>query len=117
MRIYEIKDAEGRPFAFEVSNFHLTRAGLSRLVRRIPNCRIIRKPKWFRWSSEDDAEFCEFEVDGMLFVAWEPWGDNSRFWVGPKVREGNTPQWSPAVDRVRETFRQARPIFGMIFWP
>jgi hypothetical protein len=67
-----------------------------------------------RWSSEENEEFCEFEVDGVPFVAWEPWGDNSRFWVGPKAKEGQTPQWSPTVDRVRAAFRMARPLFGMI---
>ena len=105
MHTYDLKDEQSRVYAFEVGNFLLTRLGLYRLVRRIPGCRVTRRPTAFmQWSSEDNDEFCEFEVDGMPFVAWEPWGDNSRYWVGPKVKEGQAPQWSPTVDRVREAF-------------
>jgi len=115
MKTYDLKDKEDRVYAFEVGNFMLTRGGLCRLVRRIPGCRVTRRPTPFmRWSSEENEEFCEFEVDGVPFVAWEPWGDNSRFWVGPKVKEGQTPQWSPTVDRVRDAFRIARPLFGIV---
>lgn len=93
----------------------LTRGGLGRLVHRIPGCRVTRRPiPFMRWSVQEKEEFCEFEVDGVTFVAWEPWGDNSRFWVGPKTMGGETPQWSPAVDHVREAFRRARPVFGII---
>jgi hypothetical protein len=112
---YDLKDKEGRVCAFEVGNFLLTRGGLCRLVRRIPECRVTRRPSpLMRWSSEENEEFCEFEVDGVPFAACEPWGDNNRFWVGPNVKEGQTLQWSPAVDRVRAAFRMARPVFGII---
>ena len=115
MKTYDLKDDQGHVYAFEVENILLTRGGLSRLVRRIPGCRVIRRPTPFmRWSSKENEEFCEFEVDGASFVAQESWGDNGRFWVGPKLAEGQTPQWSASVDRVRTAFRRARPIFGMI---
>lgn len=115
MKTYGIKDADGVEFAFEVENLLLGRHGLSRLVAQIPGCLVIRRPGWFSGSSED--EFCEFELEGIRFVAWEPWGDNSRYWVGLKSTEGSSSGWCPQVDRVREAFDQARPFFGILFGP
>jgi len=115
MRTYGIKDVDGREFAFEVKNFHLGRNALCRLIARIPGCRVMRKPSWFRWSFEDEPEFCEFELGGVRFVAWEPWGDNSRYWIGPKSVEGSSPKWCAQVDRVREAFRGAHAFLGIVF--
>ena len=115
MKTYDLKDKDGRVFAFEVSNFLLTRGGLCCLISRVSGCRVTRRPTPFmRWAAQEDEQFCEFEVDGVLFVAWEPWGDNSRFWVGPKAKVEEAPQWCPMVDRVRDAFRLAWPVFGII---
>ena len=115
VKTHGIKSDDGKEFAFEVDNFHLGRAGLCRLVSLIPGCVVVRKPSRFRWSFEDEEEFCEFELDGVRFVAWEPYGDNSRYWVGPKSPAGTPPKWCPQVDRVREAFVQARPFLGLFF--
>ena len=102
MRVYDLKDAGGRVFAFEVSNFMLGRRGVRRVVRRIPNARVLS----FRGRAE---EFCEFEVEGTKFVAWEPWNDNSLYWIGPKP-----PEPTPHLSKVREAFERARPVFGFL---
>ena len=115
MKTHGIKDAAGKEFAFEVDNFHLSRKGLCRLVAGIPGCIVTRKPSRFRWSHEDEDEFCTFELEGVRFVAWEPWGDNRRYWVGPKVEQGSSPKWCPQLDRVREAFNRARPFLGLLF--
>jgi len=115
MKTHGIKDASGKEFAFEVDNFHLSRKALCRLVAGIPGCTVTRKPSRFRWSHEDEDEFCAFELEGIRFVAWEPWGDNSRYWVGPKAEEGSSPRWCPQLDRVREAFSRARPFLGLLF--
>lgn len=65
---------------------------------RIPEVRILRRPKLFSYMREE--EFCEFEVDSEAFVAWEPFGDNSRYWIGPK--DG---KWNVQVDKVRAAFQ------------
>ena len=28
-----------------------------------------------------------FSLNGRPCVVWEPWGDNSRYWIGPVVKE------------------------------
>jgi hypothetical protein len=95
MVTYDLKDADGRIFAFEISNVLIGRRGTQRVIEKIAGVRLIRRDRLF--SGND--QFCEFELDGVRFVVWEPWGDNSRYWIGP-VTPGATPQ----ILRVREAF-------------
>ncbi len=106
MEVHDLKDPEGRVFAFEVSNLTLGRRGVLRVLSRIPNATVVS----FRRREED---FCEFDVDGTRFVVSEPWNDNSRYWIGPKAtnREG---RFALQVATVREAFKRARPIFGFL---
>jgi hypothetical protein len=76
MRVYDLSGN----VAFETTNCGRRRA--CRIVRRIPGVAIVREPKLFGWLYEPD-EFCEFTLDGVTFKIWEPFGDNSRYWVGP----------------------------------
>ena len=97
MKVYEIHDSQGRVFAFEIENLGVGRRGVCRIVERISGAKVIRQPKFLSWFRE--AEFCEFTVDGESFVAEEPWGDNSRYWIGPKPT-----RWVPQAEKVRDAF-------------
>jgi hypothetical protein len=37
---------------------------------------------------------------GVPFVVWEPWGDNSRYWIGPAVTKA-----APDLGPVTQDFR------------
>jgi hypothetical protein len=97
MTIYELKDKDGRIFAFEVDNVLLSRRGVCRILRSVPGVRILRAPRFLSRFREE--EFCEFELGGRRFKAWEPFGDNSRYWIGPEPA-----QWCEQVDLVRDAF-------------
>jgi hypothetical protein len=99
MTLHEIKDQNGRVFAFEVGNFLLSRRCVSRIVRSIPGVRLLKTQGYFSWSSED--VFCKFELGTQKFQVWEPFGDNSRYWIGPESAE-----WCEEVHIVREAFLQ-----------
>ncbi len=99
MQTYPLHDAENRLFAFEVSNLTLGRRGLCRIVETIPGASLVRRPKAFSWLREDS--FCECLVDGELFEAEEPFGDNSRYWVGP-----HPPRWIAQTERVHDAFQR-----------
>lgn len=105
MRIFDLKNEDGQVVAFEVSNALLGRKAACRLVGSIPGVKVRKAPKGFRKTEED--EFCEFEVDGQTFKLWEPFGDNSRYWVGP---EPVAP--CPQLQKVRETFAR-HGLFGI----
>jgi hypothetical protein len=109
MKVHDLIDKEGRVFAFEVNNVFLSRRRLCKLVRAIPEV-VIHKAPGFRSYFKGDEEFCEFEIRGQKFVAWEPFGDNSRYWIGPKP-----PLWCEQVEIVRSAFmnRKLFRVFGM----
>jgi hypothetical protein len=102
MEIHDLRDPEGRVFAFEIENTNLGRHGACRVAQRIPGARIVRRQRRFAWSKRDD--FCEFEVDGVTFVIEEPFGDNSRYWIGPKP-----PRYVAQTAVVRDVFARAGP--------
>ena len=99
MKTYPIYNAENRIFAFEVSNLVLGRSGVCRVIQAIPGAVLTRKPKLLSWFRE--GSFCEFTVDGETFEAEEPFGDNSRYWVGPCP-----PRWLPQTEMVHEAFQR-----------
>ena len=109
MKTYELLDEDGRFFAFEVGNTGLGRKGVCQVVDTIPGAKIVRRPKFLSWFREE--QFCEFVVDGKTFVAWEPYGDSSRYWIGPEPIEP-----LPQTQRVREAFDAFResPLFRRV---
>lgn len=72
------------------------------IVKTIPNAVILRKPKrflsWFR-----EEVFCEFSINNVVFQIDEPYGDNSRYWVGKKEAGG----WCQELEQVKEAFQKA----------
>jgi hypothetical protein len=98
MKVHDLIDKEGRIFAFEVSNMFFSRRRLCKLVGSIPGVLILKVPgprSYFK----GEEEFCEFEICGQKFVAWEPFGDNSRYWIGLKP-----PHWCEQVEIIRSAF-------------
>jgi hypothetical protein len=108
MRMYDLTDPEGRIFAFEISNLWITRRGVSAVAEAIPGATVTENPRRLGWPLHE--EFCEFVVDGQAFTAWEPFGDNSRYWIGP-----SPPRWCPQVDTVRMAFSTHTPVLGTLF--
>jgi hypothetical protein len=99
MKLFEIRDSQGRVVAFEISNLFVSRRRVSRIVKSIPGARTTLSPRFFSWSQ---AVFCKFEIDGGNFLVEEPFGDNSRYWVGC-----DPPGWHPALLKVVAAFEDA----------
>lgn len=70
------------------------------------NTRIVRRQKPFRFRDQDG--FCKFVVDGKMFLAIEPFGDNTVYLVVP-----DPPEECPQIDKVREAFAKYRVLFGL----
>ena len=101
MEVSDIVDPEKRVLAFEVSKgLTLDRRRVVKVVEAIHGVTITRRPKLIE--SLDHEEFCEFTLDGAEFVAWEPFNDSDRYWIGPKSH-----QWTEVIDRVRDAFLRA----------
>lgn len=98
-------------YAFEVDNFLIGRRQACKIVARTAGTTIIKTSRLFR----DSDDFCEFEIGGETFLISEPYGDSSRFWVGPKV-----PPPSSNLGVIRAAFERHcwwhSPLPTPIFW-
>ena len=101
MRIYDLHDKEGQVFAFEVNSF-VGRRAACRIAARIPGARVIALPKDRRERIE--GVFCLFDVGDVRFQIWEPFGDNSRYWIGP-----DPVQLTVHLASVRKAFAEVNP--------
>ena len=106
MRVHDLLDEHGRVYAFEVSNTVIGRRGACAIINRIPGSRIVRGPGFLSWVRE--AEFCAFELKGQRFLVEEPFGDNSRYWIGPEP-----PVWCEEIDEVRRAFLNANSFMAL----
>jgi hypothetical protein len=79
MRTYPIRGDDGVLFAFEVDAQLLGRR-LARVLRQIDGVTDVRRRRW--WDGSPDVHI-RFQYRGREYVVWEPFGDNSRWWIGP----------------------------------
>jgi hypothetical protein len=99
MRVRELPSTEGKSHAFEVSNLLLSRSRACRIAEGIPGAKITKRSRLFR----DTDEFCSFTIGSDEFAIEEPYGDNSRYWIGTK--DGKP---SESLPLVRAAFQKHR---------
>jgi hypothetical protein len=107
MRTYAIRDKQGNLLSFEVSSL-LGRRLARRVAAAIPDAQVVK-------SDLRNDTFCEFQVANEMFAIEEPFGDNSRFWIGPI---GD--QRSSTIEIIHSHFEQSRLgsigyVLGMLF--
>ena len=84
MNTYPLRNKDNRTFAFEIENIYIGINKVAVLLRSAPNVADIGVRKLF--SPVQDIHI-EFTYMGTAFIVWEPFGDNSRYWIGPKDKE------------------------------
>lgn len=102
MRVYELAQPGEPPYAFEVDNLRLSmfRSTLRRILESVPGVTEARRGGgWF--SSDENRAY--FLFHGVPFVVWEPFGDNSRYWIGP----ADTTKAAPDIGPLMQAFRDA----------
>ena len=68
-------------FAFEVENAYFSLATVAELLTSVSGVRDLQRRKWF---GEWDDVHIKFKYLARDFVVTEPFGDNSRYWIGPQ---------------------------------
>ncbi len=81
MKTYPIAQEGARPFAFEIDHVYLSRRTIVRLLNTVEGVTEVHLGG--RFGSSDDIRI-EFKYQGHDYIVMEPFGDNSRYWVGPK---------------------------------
>ena len=82
MKTYPEFNNAGEMTAFEISNIYFPSSGsVSRFFARCPGVQIEQQRRPFEVGNEVHTAF---KFEGTTFVVWEPYGDSSRFWIGPQ---------------------------------
>ena len=54
----------------------------------------------------------EFKYQDREYIVWEPFGDNSRYWIGPK----NLEESAPSIAQLEDAFRRYQPPWYRAVW-
>jgi hypothetical protein len=80
MKTHPILRADVSMLAFEVSSAWLSFRPLFKIIRSVEGVTDVRR----RFFNENRLTFIFY---GVPFVVNEPWGDSSRYWIGPENPE------------------------------
>lgn len=82
MKTFPLLNDGGEMTGFEISSlFFPSSASVSRFFAKCPGVQLTQQRKMFESGNEVHAELA---FEGNTFIVWEPFGDNSRVWIGPK---------------------------------
>jgi hypothetical protein len=100
MRTYPLRNDDGLMFAFEIEHIGVRR--VAEVLRRIEGVADVRPRTLFARPPDVRIRFTYRGTDCMV---WEPFGDNSRLWIGPyedRVR-------NVSMDEIERTMAQYAP--------
>ena len=112
MRTYPVGgDADG--FAFEIDHVYLRRETIVHLLNMVDGVTDVHLGGGF--GSRDDIRV-EFKCQGHDYIVMEPFGDNSRYWIGPKGGKDDVAV-AANMGKIKAVFARYRPplavkIFG-----
>lgn len=82
MDVYPVYDKDNKVmFAFEINNFFITLKHIKKILLQSKNIKNVRIRKLFSMSIDVHIRFEFFEQE---YIVLEPWGDSSRYWIGPE---------------------------------
>ena len=104
MKTYPILSKDGsRTFAFEVDNIYIAPAAAAHLLAEVDGVTDVALRKMFSKSSDIHVEF---KFLGQPYIVWEPYGDNSRYWIGPNEEVSDVRD----ITAVEAAFKRYRPL-------
>ena len=79
-----VTSPDGRLVAFEVENAYIGASAVARLLVQVDGVTDIERRRPFSRSSDVHVRF---KHRGHPCIVLEPYGDNSRYWIGPECPE------------------------------
>lgn len=99
-----IDEKSGRVLDFEIDNIYVNNSNVARILSKVDGVAEVRVRKLFsRW----EEVHIWFKYMNHDCIVWEPFGDNSRYWIGSKTLKEATLDMS----KVETAFKQYRPPF------
>jgi hypothetical protein len=108
MKTYPLKDKNGFQIGFEIENVYISLRKIVKLLSTIKEVSDIKPRRLFDFRNENHIEF---DYTGNDFVVMEPFGDNSRYWIGPK----GEPDTKVDVSDIENVFIQYSPSIFIEF--
>lgn len=114
MRTHPVFDRKGaRAPIFQIENAYIGPAAIAELLARVEGVSEVNRRKTFGKSSDIHVTF---QYLGRPYMVWEPFGDNSRYWIGPADMVSGTPEVAPLkhpedIARLEDAFGCYRPPF------
>lgn len=103
MKTFPLSDSEsGVKYAFEIEVAYIGPKRIAKLLTDAPDVSKVRVRRLF---GPDPEIHVSFNYMDLPYVVWEPYGDNSRFWIGPKDSSITDVNITP----VEAIFRDYRP--------
>jgi hypothetical protein len=103
METYPIIGNEGERLpAFEIENAYISPSDVAGVLAEVAGVTDIQVRRLFDRSREVHVQF---KYLGQPYVVWEPWGDSSRYWIGPKAMGAEAISEAPLED----AFKRYRP--------
>jgi hypothetical protein len=97
VRTYPLRDESGRFYAFEVGNAWVSPRAIARMLKSTLRATVSSQR---RGLGRDDVRL-RFSYGGDDYEVYEPFGDNSRYWIGPA---GERPDRPSQIEEVHKSF-------------
>ncbi len=104
MKTYPILRADGSMLAFEITSSWVTFRPLFKILRSVDGVSNVQR----NYFNEDRLSFLYLSEPCVIN---EPWGDNSRYWVGPTEAATSTLNLTP----VNQAFRAHRGALSHVW--
>ncbi len=91
MKTYPIRRPDGSLHAFEIGNTFMSMGAIKRVLRSVDGVSSLNR----QFRSDDRLTFV---FDGAPWVVHEPWGDSSRYWIGPADAANHSCEVGPIHD-------------------
>lgn len=104
METYKLKTEDGTQFGFEIENVYISTFKIAKILSGVDGITNIQRRKLFH-KYDDDEYRLMFDFNDDTYLIFEPFGDNSRYWIAPENSDYSTPK----ISVIEEIFRQYRP--------
>lgn len=103
MRTHPVPTKSGdKSFAFEIENAYIAPSTVARLLAGVAGVTDVRPRKK---SSKSIDVHVEFMFQGQPYIVLEPFGDSSRYWIGPKDKPNSVGE----IAELEDAFKSYRP--------
>lgn len=91
MKTYPIRRPDGSLNGFEIGNTFISMGAITRILHSVDGVSNLDR----QWRSDDRLTFV---LRGAAWVVHEPFGDNSRYWIGPRDATNHVLEVGPIHD-------------------